>query len=51
MRFETKESDFRVQKLAEARIPSPMPDERFIDDQVANPLVDRARRKGFELPA
>jgi hypothetical protein len=26
-------------------------DERFIDDQEANFLVDRARRKGFELPA
>jgi hypothetical protein len=25
--------------------------ERFIDDQEANQLVDRARRKGFELPA
>ena len=25
--------------------------ERFIDDQEANRLVDRARRKGFELPA
>jgi len=26
-------------------------DERFIDDQEANHLVDRARRKGFELSA
>jgi hypothetical protein len=26
-------------------------EERFIDDQEANRLLDRARRKGFELPA
>jgi hypothetical protein len=26
-------------------------DERFLDDQEANRLVNRARRKGFELPA
>ncbi len=33
MGVELTESDFRVQKLAEARIPSPMPNERFIDDE------------------
>lgn len=33
MQFEIKESDFHVETLNEARIPSPMEGERFVDDE------------------
>jgi 6-phosphofructokinase 1 len=33
MQSEIKESDFQVKKLDEARLPSPMPDDRFVDDE------------------
>jgi 6-phosphofructokinase 1 len=33
MQSQIKESDFQVKKLGEARFPSPMPDDRFVDDE------------------
>jgi hypothetical protein len=33
MQSQIKESDFQVKKLDEARFPSPMPDDRFVDDE------------------
>jgi 6-phosphofructokinase 1 len=57
MQSEIKESDFQVKKLDEAKFPSPMPDNRFVDDEQRVIYIDDTRElqsfisKGKTVPS